>query len=270
MYHALESVAAFLKGFLRPVSVSFVVLALTVGVLLTWSRRLWRIAPLYWLLLLVLYAGLAMPPVAEWLDAAASSGIGRLERASDAQGAKTIVVLGAGSRTYRDGAVAVDMAMPGTVMRTMEGARLYHLLGSPTVILSGGVTDVDTPDARPESEAMRNVILTLGVPPEKVVLESISKTTRTEAEAVRDLLGNRRADPIVLVTSPSHMRRSLATFEAAGLKPIPAAARSLPDRLPRGCRWCPSHDALELSDGVIYEQFAWWYYWLHGWLRGSG
>src|SRR5436309_825193 len=193
MSHAMESVAAFLKFALRPASVSFILIALLLGVLLTFSRRLWRVAPFYWLLLLVGYASLATPSVSEWLAETTSGGYARLERAADAHGARTIVVLGAGSRTFRHGALAIDMPFGSTVLRTMEAARLYQLLGSPNVILSGGITDRDTPDARPESESMRAVIVRLGVPLERLTLESTSTNTVTEADAVRALLGTRRA-----------------------------------------------------------------------------
>src|SRR3982751_4809755 len=99
MIHAMESAAAFLRFALRPASVAFVVIALGVGVLLTWSRRLWRIAPFYWLFLFVFYASLSTPVVADWLAAQASGGFPRIERAADAHNARTIVVLGSGSRT---------------------------------------------------------------------------------------------------------------------------------------------------------------------------
>jgi uncharacterized SAM-binding protein YcdF (DUF218 family) len=267
MTHAMESVAAFLKFALRPSSISFIVIALAFGVVLTWSRRLWRVAPFYWLLLVLAYGSLATPVVAGWLAETTSGGYTRLERVADAKGAKTIVVLGSGARTFRHGSQVIDLPMPTTALRTMEAARLYQLLGAPTVILSGGVTDRDAPDARPESESMRAVILRLGVPAERLVLESTSTTTITEADAVRTMLGARRTDPILLVTSPTHMRRSLAVFEAAGMKPIPAAAATWPDKSPLACRWCPTHEALEVSDSVVYEQVAWLYYWAQGWLE---
>jgi uncharacterized SAM-binding protein YcdF (DUF218 family) len=266
MMHALETAAAFFKFALRPASVGFVVIALGVGVMLTWSRRMWRVAPFYWVLLFAGYASMATPVVADWLVEQTSGGFPRIERAADAQNVRTIVVLGSGSRTFRDGPQAFDVPTPPTVIRTMEGARLYHLLGSPTVILSGGVTDHETPEARPESESMRAVILRLGVPQERLVLESMSTTTRSEADAVRGILGAHRTEPILLVTSPTHMRRSLAVFEAEGMKPIAAVARSRSDRSPSACRWCPTRDALDLSDSVVYEQVAWVYYWTHGWL----
>src|SRR5262249_50669273 len=265
----MESVAAFLKFALRPSSPIFMVIVLTVGVFLTFSRRLWRAAPFYWLLLLVGYASFATPPVADWLAETTSGSYPRLERAADGHGARTIVVLGSGGRTLRRGSLAVDIPYPTTVLRTIEAARVYQLLGSPTVTLSGGVTDRDTPDARPESESMRAVLLRLGVRAEGLLLESTSTNTISEADAVRAMLGPRRAEPIVLVTSVTHMRRSLAVFEAAGMKPIPAAAPTSSDRLPLACRWCPTSDALHVSDDVVYEQAAWLYYWAQGWLHNG-
>src|SRR4051794_18776937 len=112
MTHGLESFAAFLKFALRPASISFIVIALAFGVVLTWSRRLWRLAPLYWLLLVVAYASLAMPVVADWLAETTSGAYPRLERPADAKGAKTIVVLGSGARTFRRGSQFIDLPMP--------------------------------------------------------------------------------------------------------------------------------------------------------------
>ena len=43
---------------------------------------------------------------------------------------------------------------------------------------------------------------------------------------MRTLLGAHRTEPILIVTSPTHMRRSLAAFEAGGMKPIAAVSTS--------------------------------------------
>src|SRR5438876_965756 len=126
MMHALESVAAFLKLALRPSSVTFVVAALAFGVLLAWSRRMWRIAPFYWLLFLVGYTLMATPIVSDWFVGATTANYRPLERPADAQGARTIVVLGHGAQTVRTGPQAIDLPTWETVIGAMEGARLYH------------------------------------------------------------------------------------------------------------------------------------------------
>jgi uncharacterized SAM-binding protein YcdF (DUF218 family) len=98
-----------------------------------------------------------------------------------------------------------------------------------------------------------------------VLLESVATTTEAEASEVRRMLGGRRLEPIVLVTSPMHMRRSLAAFRAMGLNPFPGASAAWPDRSPDACRWCPDDDALKISEEVVYNQVAYLYYWARGW-----
>src|SRR5947207_12669267 len=265
----METAAEIVKFSLRPSSITFVIAAVALGTALTFFRRSQRYARWYWLAFLLGYTLLATPAFAEWLAARASGDFHRLERAADARGARIIVVLSGGARTLRDGPLAVDLAVPGTVMRAMEAARVYRMLGDAQVILSGGVTDAGSADPLPESEAMRDIMVRLGVPAGRLATESTSTTTRTQAAEVRRVLGAHAAEPIVLVTSPPHMRRSLAVFRAAGMDPVPAPAAIRPDRSPLACRWCPTDDGLTLSDNVIYDRMAWLYYRARGWVSPS-
>ena len=76
-----------------------------------------------------------------------------------------------------------------------------------------------------------------------------------------------QVDRIVLVTSDIHMRRSLATFRAAGVDAVPAIA---PDPLPYQSRidWMiPAIDGLEFSAMVAHEYAGLLYYGARGWLR---
>jgi uncharacterized SAM-binding protein YcdF (DUF218 family) len=138
------------------------------------------------------------------------------------------------------------------------------MLGRPTVIVSGGITSRDE-GARPEAEAMRAAIVQLGVAPEDVVLETESKNTREEAFVIARMLAARRQDPIVLVTSPSHMARSVAVFRAAGLNPIPSPAEHKSDSAFERLRWIPQDGGLLMFDTFFYDFAATWYYRLTGW-----
>src|SRR2546430_8671052 len=111
----MEPLAAVLKSGLQPASVTFVVVALAAGVLLMVFRSTARFARGYWLTLLLAYVIFATPLVADWLARRTAGDFHRIERPADARGANVIVVLGAGARTYRDGPIAVDLPMPGTV-----------------------------------------------------------------------------------------------------------------------------------------------------------
>ncbi len=77
-----------------------------------------------------------------------------------------------------------------------------------------------------------SVLLTLGLPADRLVLESQSRNTADSAARVVPLLGGR---PFALVTSAGHLPRSMATFAKAGLRPVPVPADyRLPGRLSIG------------------------------------
>jgi uncharacterized SAM-binding protein YcdF (DUF218 family) len=263
----MSSIVSALKQSVRLGSITFVLAVLGCGLLvLAVRRRRWAVAYLssavigLWLL--------ATPLVAERFAATLDTGEPPLLRAEDARGADTIVVLGAGGSTYRAGGLVAKQPSPAGVFRVLEAARLYRLLGNPTVIVSGGVTD-DMQGAAPESEALRDVALSLGIPADRIQLESRSLNTRDEAVEIQRMFAGREHQPFVLVTSPTHMGRALAVFRAVGLNPVASRAAWKSDGTDtRG--WGPNETALHASGDAIYEWAAWGYYRRRGWLTTAG
>lgn len=126
-----------------------------------------------------------------------------------------VVVLSAGHASDPTLPVTSQLTAASTV-RTVEGVRLYRLLqGRAKLLLSGGGAF----DATPEAQNMARLATELGVPPQDILLESGSNDTKDQARAVRELIGN---SPFLLVTSASHMPRSVALFRKQGLEPIAA------------------------------------------------
>jgi len=105
---------------------------------------------------------------------------------------------------------------------------------------------------------MRDCITSQGVPPQVVLLENASQSTRENALYVTALLrGDARRK--VLLTSDFHMRRALSAFRKAGIEasplPIPDAHKRLGDWTQRwGIFWM----LLEETAKVVY-------YKAHGW-----
>ena len=190
-----------------------------------------------------------------------------LVSAAEANNAQAVVLLSAGSRTVRAAGGRLTMITQPTALRALETARVYQLLGDPVVIVSGGVTD-PAPGSLPESEAMRLAMIALGVPAERIVGESESKNTHDEAVVLKRMLRERGIVRFVLVTSPLHMRRSLATFASQGLYPVPSTAPlyQFRDQLPRRYALMPNDASLQIGNAVIYEWLARGYYWWRGWL----
>ncbi len=109
-----------------------------------------------------------------------------------------------------------------TMKRLYQGFKLYKKLKVP-VVVSGGT--VLCPECEPEAEAMKKVLVSWGVPESAVITEGKSRNTLENALFTGELLKKLGIkDPVCLVTSAYHMRRSLTIFSSTGLKAYPFAA----------------------------------------------
>jgi uncharacterized SAM-binding protein YcdF (DUF218 family) len=104
------------------------------------------------------------------------------------------------------GDAAERMTVPITLMQKFPNFEL---------IFSGGEGRV-VPTGTTEAELAGVFFSELGVEMKRVTLESNSRTTRENAKRVAALLGERCKQPWLLVTSASHMPRSMAEFQAVG------------------------------------------------------
>ncbi len=85
------------------------------------------------------------------------------------------------------------------------------------LLYTGGCgPSVDASDCRPEADAAGKLYVSLGLPPERLILESASSTTYENAVFSARVAGVDPRQRWLLVTSASHMRRAMATFRAAG------------------------------------------------------
>jgi uncharacterized SAM-binding protein YcdF (DUF218 family) len=195
-------------------------------------------------------------------DAFSDRLLGRLEcryRPFDQQGASAprgrtrdlpvrwIVVLGAGHTT--DPKVPLsNRPNHATLVRLLEGIRLYRENPGSQLILSGGAVNGVISSA----QIMAEVAGTLGVPIRDMVLEEQSWDTEDEARLIKPLV---KQDAIILVTSASHMPRSVRLFESYGMEPLPAPTDYLVTEtdscLPDGC--FPGPDGLLKATRAVYE-----------------
>lgn len=127
---------------------------------------------------------------------------------------KWVVVLGGGSRAS-NWLTPQDRLGEASLRRLLEGMRLCSYLPEGHLVLSGGDYRGLSSDAR----VMRQVALQLGRPSAGLVLEESSWDTQDQARLVKKKLGQ---EPFYLVTSASHMPRSMALFRKAGTRPLAA------------------------------------------------
>ena len=127
---------------------------------------------------------------------------------------KWIVVLGGGHTSDPKLPVTSQIGKE-TLARLVEGIRLHKMVPGSKLLLSGGGVF----DPVPNAKVMADVALILEVDESDIVLENESRDTKDEARIIKEMVGNER---FVLVTSASHMPRSMALFRKQGMDPIPA------------------------------------------------
>jgi uncharacterized SAM-binding protein YcdF (DUF218 family) len=153
-----------------------------------------------------------------------ASGYKPLARGDVPAGSSAVVLLGSGAYQVGDWShdhyTVVDRI---GAERLLEAWRVFRLVDASYIVSSGGLMTV-TDFVRPSGQVMAEALQRLGVPRDRLIVETESRTTREEAVVVGGLLARHPVDHVVLVTTASHMRRSQGTFKAVGIDVIPAIA----------------------------------------------
>lgn len=130
-------------------------------------------------------------------------------------------------RTYRYGillcgAAKSEVGPPDRVYigsaadRINHTLQLYRLGIIKKIVISGGSGRLIDIGVR-EADDLASLLKLMGVPPDDILIENQSRNTHESAvEVVRLLQPQTRPSDCLLITSASHMRRSLACFTRAG------------------------------------------------------
>ena len=251
------------KAFLVPGSFSFLLLALSTGACLLYRKKdggragrriVVMVVALYWVwstpVLASLFVNLLTPDYPP------------VQSRDQAHSADAIVLLGAGVELYRSRGDVLEVSPREDALRVMEAARVYRALDKPWVIVTGGMGN----GYRAEAERMAAELETMGVPADRLVVEPRALNTHEHAIYVPPLLRERHVTQFVLVTSRQHVARALRVFRKAGWDPVPSTPEAYADRSTPIDRYLPSKNALLASEQVLYDQGAFVYYWLRGWI----
>ncbi|MCP5150500.1 MAG: YdcF family protein [Ectothiorhodospiraceae bacterium] len=210
-----------------------------------WYRRLGHILVAASLVALWL---LSLPPVAGALARGLETDR-PLATLADTAGARAIVILGGGRREDAP-EYGADTVSDRTLVRLRYGAHLARGTGLPVLVSGGSVFG----NRIPEAELMRDVLENeLGV---KVRwAETASRNTAENARESAAILRETGIRRVVLVTHASHMPRSAAAFEAAGLDVVPAPTSGVGPRTEGlgGFDFLPGARALALSAEALHE-----------------
>lgn len=196
-----------------------------------------------------------------------AAGFRPLARTDVPAGRNAIVVLGSASYTARSWSEETFSVLDrAAAARVVEAIRVFRLIDPAWVVSSGGVVDPRDP-SEPTGATMREVLVQMGVPPARILVETASRNTHDEAVIVRSMLKPLQVDHVILVTSELHMRRSIGTFRAAGIEAIPAIARNS-FFVDHWLEWVvPTSNGLAETSLLAHEVFGMAYYTLRGWYR---
>lgn len=264
----MDVIIQVVKDYFIPGSSIFLLLGGVAGVFLLFLNDPWKNRGRNWLLgLMLFYWILSSPQGATLLEAGLAGSYRSIETAEELSDVQAIVVLGGGSINLRSRGDVVSQLAGASALRALEGIRLYRLADDPLIILSGGKNPL-LGGGTPESELLLEVFSEARISEDRIVLESDSQNTREQAQILSGMLDDMQIDRFVLVTSPVHMRRSMAVFQAFGMSPIPGPSTPRSEGLKElGLMILPSWIALDLSQEAMREYLALGYYWARGWLN---
>ncbi len=140
-----------------------------------------------------------------------------------------IIVLGGAEQTaaYRDwGGPQFNEAGE----RLIEAAMLAQRFPQAKLVFAGGSASVGREeDTTDPSEMVRDMWITLGIDPARIILEQNSRNTAENARLTHDLVAPKPGETWVLITSAFHMPRAYQTFTRNGwdqITPWPVDFRS--------------------------------------------
>ena len=162
-----------------------------------------------------------------------------------------IVVLGCGHNTNAELPVTSQLATC-SLQRMVETLRIYQLHPEARIITSGSAGHNPVSNA----ETVKQSLVLLGVPAQKIITENFPKDTEEEAELIAPRV---QGTKVILITNADHMPRSINYFQAQGIYPIAAPTGywvKNPDSSKSWAHYMPSSKKLQQSTIAWYESLG--------------
>ena len=104
--------------------------------------------------------------------------------------------------------------------RLLTAAQLYHQYKLPIIVSGGKVLET----TGTEAEIARHILLDLGIPDNKILVENQSRNTTENALLSKKIMEQHNVMRPILVTSAFHMPRSVLQFAKSGITVTPYPA----------------------------------------------
>ena len=228
----------FISFFVHPFGIVFTLFALGLIFLYIKKEKFSKVFLSLSFFLLFLFS---YPPFANYLVENLENQYPKYDYKEDV---KYIHVLGAGHNTDKMQPTSSHLGNAGT-KRVLEGVIIHKRILNSKIIFTGHAGKSDTSNAVMNSR----LALALGVKKENIIINKNPKDTKEEALFTKTLVGDKS---FVLVTSATHMPRSMMLFRAEGLNPV-AAPTSFYKNEFKGYFRAPSSLSFYISTMAVHE-----------------
>jgi uncharacterized SAM-binding protein YcdF (DUF218 family) len=162
-----------------------------------------------------------------------------------------ILLLGGGAYGEVPDLSGVGAPSGDMLERMVTAVRLQKKYNVPIVISGGKVFK----HKKAEAPIVRRFLIDLGVPANKVIVEDRSRDTIENARYTSEILKKNGYKKPLLVTSAYHMKRSILSFEKAGIKviPFPAGFKTWQNKIYGWEDYLPDMAALESVYIALHE-----------------
>ncbi|MDR9402845.1 MAG: YdcF family protein [Halothece sp. Uz-M2-17] len=252
--------------FLYPLGLTSILLL--VGLIIAWKRPYFALFPMGISLLIILIASNA------WVSSLLMQSLEWQQiPKEELPKAEAIILLGGSTRVPTPPRKTVELTEAGD--RVLYAAHLYKEGKAPLIIATGGrITWLK--NAPPEADSMKDLLIEIGVPASAIIEETQALNTYQNALYTKEILEQRGIKKSLLVTSASHMPRSLRVFQKQNINVIPAPTDFLVtevdweqlQRTPQATllNLLPSAENLQQTTQALKEYLGMFVYWLKGWI----
>ena len=164
------------------------------------------------------------------------------------------ILLGGGIKSHT---LVGNIPNNSVMVRLMTTAKLYHQNPKPIIITGGMVLDKTVS----ESSVYKKDLVAVGIPEENIILEERSRNTKENAIYTKEIMREKNYTRGLIVTSATHMTRSMKVFEEEGFEFYPVPCGFVGQTKIVGIQnFIPNYTTLKNTFAVLWEYFGMIYY----------
>ena len=123
----------------------------------------------------------------------------------------------------------IDTSLSSESLKRILYAYGLYMYNKCPILVSGGIV-LPANNSKPEAVEMKEMLNSMGIRSDVLMVESGSKDTLDNAILSKKLISGERYNKIALVTSAYHMPRSVMSFKQVGINVVPAPVDYQTDR----------------------------------------